>query len=117
RDLSVVRKISPHQTGTLLCLQGGEPQSRSEFGLRGLACWNRDALPGVVVAPSVIRASQRPVHHLAETQLRAAVQTSIIVHAHFSGRVAPHDDVASETRQSNRLVLHMRRLTDRIPHV
>src|SRR5207244_8922883 len=100
RGLSVIRKISPHQTGTLLRFQCGKPQSWSEFGLRRLTRWNRDALPGVVVAPSVIRASQRPVHHLAETQLRAAVQTSIIVHAHFSGRVAPHDDVAPEPRQA-----------------
>src|SRR5437867_2365290 len=65
----------------------------------------------------MVCASKSAAYNFAETQFGAAMQTPIIMHTYLAGRVAPHDDVPPEPRQTQRSLLHMRRLTNRIPHV
>jgi hypothetical protein len=55
--------------------------------------------------------------YLADAELGAAVEASIVVNVKLPLRIAPYDDVHSQPLQAERRVGHMGRLTNRVPHV
>jgi hypothetical protein len=65
----------------------------------------------------MICTSEIAVDNFPHAEFRAAVQTAVVVHANFAGRITPHDDVSPKASQSNRVAFDVRRLANRIPHV
>src|SRR2546427_6751095 len=65
----------------------------------------------------MIRTPQHIVQNPPKTKLGPPMQTTVIVCVNLAAGITPHHDIAPESTQPERPVLHMRRLTNRIPHV
>src|SRR5262249_38062043 len=107
----------PNEAGSLLDFEFLKAEPGCELALRRFAARDRCALPGGVVTPAVIGASQRVVHHLTDAKLSAAVEASIVVCVNLRCGIAPQHDIGAETAQPNRLRFHYGRLADGVPHV
>jgi hypothetical protein len=110
-------EVNPYETRTFLSRELIKTQPWCEFCFGNLACRNGYALACRVIAPSVVRASQRVVQNLSHAELGTTVQAPVLVGMDFVVGIAPQNDVESQPVQADRSFLNPRRLTDRVPHI
>src|SRR5215469_1968053 len=110
-------EVNPYETRTFLSRELIKTQPWCELCLCRLACGNGYALACRVIAPSMVGASQRVVQNLSHAQFGSAMQAAILVRMDLVMRIAPQNGVDAEPVQTDGSLLHLRRLTDRVPHV